>query len=99
MLFALRVDGCSPRWQSQPKMNDSRPASVSHLDALIFGAGLAGLYMLWKARRSGLAVRVIEAASGVGGTWYFNRYPGARVDIESMDYSFGFSEELQQEWR
>ncbi len=80
-------------------MNDSKPARVSDLDLLIVGAGLAGLCMLWKARRLGLTVRVVEAAPGVGGTWYFNRYPGARVDVESMDYSFGFSEELQQEWR
>ena len=80
-------------------MNDSKPAPGSALDVLIVGAGFAGLYMLLKSRQMGLAARVIEAASGVGGTWYHNRYPGARVDIESMEYSFGFSEELQQEWR
>ena len=66
---------------------------------LIVGAGFAGLYMLYTARRRGLTARVIEAAGGVGGTWYHNRYPGARVDIQSMEYSFGFSDELQQEWR
>ena len=65
---------------------------------LVVGAGFAGLYMLFKARSLGLAVRVIEAAPSVGGTWYFNRYPGARVDIQSMEYSFQFSEALQQEW-
>ena len=80
-------------------MNDAKPAPRSDLDVLIVGAGFAGLYMLWKVRQMGLTVRVVEAASGVGGTWYLNRYPGARVDIESMEYSFGFSEELQQEWR
>jgi cyclohexanone monooxygenase len=68
-------------------------------DVLIVGAGFAGLYMLHKARRAGLSAQVLEAGAGVGGTWYFNRYPGARVDIQSMEYSFGFSDELQQAWR
>ena len=69
------------------------------LDVLIVGAGFAGLYMLHKARRRGLSALALEAAAGVGGTWYFNRYPGARVDIQSMEYSFGFDEALQQDWR
>jgi cation diffusion facilitator CzcD-associated flavoprotein CzcO len=69
------------------------------LDILIVGAGFAGLYMLYRARRAGLRAQVIEAGAGVGGTWYFNQYPGARVDIQSLEYSFGFSEELQQAWR
>jgi cyclohexanone monooxygenase len=77
-------------------MAAARPAQT--LDVLIVGAGFAGLYMLYKARSMGLAARVIEAASSVGGTWYHNRYPGARVDIQSMEYSFQFSEALQQEW-
>jgi cyclohexanone monooxygenase len=68
-------------------------------DAVIVGAGLAGVYMLHRLRALGLSVRVYEAGSGVGGTWYWNRYPGARCDVESMDYSYSFSEELQQEWR
>jgi cyclohexanone monooxygenase len=63
------------------------------------GAGFAGLYMLHKARCAGLSACALEAGAGVGGTWYFNRYPGARVDIQSMEYSFGFDEALQQEWR
>ena len=69
------------------------------VDALIVGAGFSGLYMLHRARAAGLTATVIEAAGGVGGTWYHNRYPGARVDIPSMEYSFGFSDELQQQWR
>ena len=69
------------------------------LDILIVGAGFAGLYMVYKARQLGLQARVIEAADSVGGTWYHNRYPGARVDIQSLEYSFGFSDALQQEWR
>ncbi|HMN78487.1 MAG TPA: NAD(P)/FAD-dependent oxidoreductase [Burkholderiaceae bacterium] len=68
------------------------------LDLLIVGAGFAGLYGLHQARRHGLSARVLEAAGGVGGTWYHNRYPGARVDIQSMEYSFSFDDELQQSW-
>jgi cyclohexanone monooxygenase len=65
---------------------------------LIVGAGFAGLYMLHRVRKLGLSVRVVEKGHGVGGTWYWNRYPGARCDVESMSYSYSFSEELQQEW-
>lgn len=71
---------------------------VRPVDILIVGAGFGGLYMLLKARRQGLAAQVVEAAGSVGGTWYHNRYPGARVDIQSMEYSFGFDEALQQDW-
>ena len=62
------------------------------------GAGFAGLYALHRLRAAGLRVRVLEQGDGVGGTWYWNRYPGARCDIESVDYSYSFSEELEQEW-
>lgn len=62
------------------------------------GAGFGGLYALHKFRGDGLSVRVFEAAPEVGGTWYYNRYPGARCDVESLDYSYSFSDELQQEW-
>jgi cyclohexanone monooxygenase len=68
------------------------------LDAVVVGAGFAGLYALHKLRSQGLSVRVVEAAPDVGGTWYFNRYPGARCDVESVDYCYSFSDELQQEW-
>ena len=68
------------------------------LDAIVVGAGFAGLYMLHRLRTLGLDVRAFEAGSGVGGTWFWNRYPGARCDVESMEYSYQFSEELQQEW-
>lgn len=67
-------------------------------DAIVVGAGFAGLYMLHRLRRLGLEARVLEAGTGIGGTWFWNRYPGARCDIESMEYSYQFSEELQQEW-
>jgi cation diffusion facilitator CzcD-associated flavoprotein CzcO len=75
------------------------PNSRRTLDAVIVGAGLAGIYALYRLRALGLSARVYEAGSGVGGTWYWNRYPGARCDVESMDYSYSFSDELQQEWR
>jgi cation diffusion facilitator CzcD-associated flavoprotein CzcO len=68
------------------------------LDVVVVGAGFAGLYMLHRLRTLGLSARVLEAGGGVGGTWYWNRYPGARCDVESMQYSYQFSEELQQEW-
>ncbi|MFJ4634472.1 flavin-containing monooxygenase [Streptomyces hygroscopicus] len=67
-------------------------------DVVIVGAGLAGLQMLHQVRRTGLTARVLEAGGGAGGTWYWNRYPGARCDVESLEYSYQFSEELQQEW-
>jgi cyclohexanone monooxygenase len=71
---------------------------MSEVDAVVVGAGFSGLYMLHRLRELGLSVRCFEAGDDVGGTWYWNRYPGARCDIESLDYSYSFSEELQQEW-
>jgi cyclohexanone monooxygenase len=68
------------------------------LDVVVVGAGFAGMYAIWKLRQAGLALRVIEAGRDVGGTWYWNRYPGARCDITSMEYSYSFSDELQQDW-
>lgn len=68
------------------------------IDVAIVGAGFAGMYMLYRARQLGLSARVFETGDGGGGTWYWNRYPGARCDVESMEYSYQFSEELQQEW-
>jgi cyclohexanone monooxygenase len=67
-------------------------------DVVVVGAGFAGMYMLHRLRGSGLSARVYEQGGDVGGTWYWNRYPGARCDVESMQYSYSFSEELQQEW-
>jgi cation diffusion facilitator CzcD-associated flavoprotein CzcO len=67
-------------------------------DAVVVGAGFAGLYMLHRLRGLGLSALVLEAGGGVGGTWFWNRYPGARCDIESLAYSYSFSDELQQEW-
>ncbi len=67
-------------------------------DAVIVGAGVAGLYAIHRLRSLGLRVRAFEAGDGIGGTWFWNRYPGCRCDLESMDYSFSFDEGLQQDW-
>jgi cation diffusion facilitator CzcD-associated flavoprotein CzcO len=75
-------------------MNESR----DKFDAIVVGAGFAGLYALYRLRGLGLSVRLLERANGLGGTWYYNRYPGARCDIESLQYSYQFSDELAQEW-
>src|SRR3954469_22267333 len=75
-----------------------RALARHELDAIVVGAGFAGMYALHRLRGLGLAVRVLEQGDGVGGTWYWNQYPGARCDIESLDYSYSFSEALEQEW-
>ncbi|MDH3643096.1 MAG: NAD(P)/FAD-dependent oxidoreductase, partial [Gammaproteobacteria bacterium] len=67
-------------------------------DVLVVGAGFAGMYAVHRFRSLGLSVKVLEAGSDVGGTWYWNRYPGARCDVPSLEYSYGFSPELEQEW-
>nr|MCS5662178.1 NAD(P)/FAD-dependent oxidoreductase [Dehalococcoidia bacterium] len=77
----------------------TRPVGISPiLDTVVVGAGFAGLYQLYKLRQLGLQAIAFEAGGDVGGTWYWNRYPGARCDVESMAYSYSFSEELEQEW-
>ena len=68
-------------------------------DVVIVGAGFAGLYALHRMRNLNLRAVVLEAADGIGGTWYWNAYPGARCDVESYEYSFSFDEDLQQSWR
>ena len=74
-------------------------ADTQKLDAIIIGAGFGGLYMLHKLREQGLSALILEAGNGVGGTWYWNRYPGARCDIPSLEYCYSFSPELQAEWQ
>ncbi len=76
----------------------SGKSSRDTYDVVVVGAGFAGMYMLHRLRGQGFSVRVYEQGGDVGGTWYWNRYPGARCDVESMQYSYSFSEELQQEW-
>src|SRR5687767_2860528 len=74
------------------------PQVQTRFDAIVIGAGMAGLYMLHKLRGLGMKAHVFETGSDVGGTWYWNAYPGARCDVESMLYSFSFLPDLDQEW-
>jgi cyclohexanone monooxygenase len=74
-------------------------APPRHVDAIVVGAGFAGLYMLHRLRGLGMSAQVFEAGSEIGGTWFWNRYPGARCDIESLEYSYSFDDDLQQSWR
>ena len=76
--------------------NDQR--ETCDYDVLIVGAGFSGLYLLYRLRGSGFRVRVVDRAPDVGGTWHWNRYPGARCDVESVQYAYSFSPELEQEW-
>jgi cyclohexanone monooxygenase len=86
--------------QSHSATHDARlgDGSRAAYDVVIVGAGFAGMYMLHRLRGLGLSARVFEQGSDVGGTWYWNRYPGARCDVESMQYSYSFDDKLQQEW-
>ena len=79
-------------------MGASPGGRATDVDVVVVGAGFAGLYMVHRLHQAGFSVQGFEAADGVGGTWYWNRYPGARCDVESIEYSYSFSEELQQEW-
>src|SRR5476651_2603696 len=80
-------------------MPDASHSVPRQLDVLIVGGGLAGLYAIHRLRGLGLKVRAYEAGSGVGGTWFWNRYPGARCDVESLEYSYSFDDQLQQDWK
>src|ERR1700721_3152048 len=98
----INLDKNDPRKRSMaPSTNNQeqrQPEVGAVFDAIVVGAGFAGLYMLHRLRGLGFTARVYEAGGGVGGTWDWNRYPGARCDVESMQYSFSFSEELDQQW-
>jgi acetone monooxygenase len=85
--------------QLNPSPVSSDNGKVTHLDAMVIGAGVAGLYQLHRLREMGLKVRAYETASGVGGTWYWNRYPGARFDSQAEIYQYWFSEELYKSWQ
>jgi cation diffusion facilitator CzcD-associated flavoprotein CzcO len=80
------------------KAPEAQTGQVQNFDAIVIGAGVAGLYALYRLRQKGFSVRGLEDGSGVGGTWYWNRYPGCRFDSESETYGYSFSKELQQEW-
>lgn len=79
-------------------IEDGRTPSTRTVDVLVVGAGFAGLYAVYKFRQLGFTVRAFEAGEAIGGTWYWNRYPGARCDVPSLEYSYSFSPELEQEW-
>lgn len=83
---------------AQPAPSGTAEQTAPAVDVVVVGAGFAGLYALHRLRSQGLSVRVFEAADGVGGVWYWNRYPGARCDVESVDYSYSFDPDLEQEW-
>ena len=84
--------------QQTPAAGTGLSEQFQQFDAIIIGAGVTGLYQLYRLRQLRLSVRVFEEGGGVGGTWYWNRYPGARFDSESYTYGYSFSEELLQEW-
>ena len=81
-----------------PQEGNRRPETDTAFDVIVIGSGFGGMYMLHRLRSLGMSARAYEVADDVGGTWYWNRYPGARCDIESMQYSYSFSEGLEQEW-
>src|SRR5437773_5860054 len=83
---------------SQAFAHKVKADTATDFDAVTIGAGVSGLYQLYKLRELGMKVRVFEAATGVGGTWYWNRYPGARFDSESYSYGYSFSKDLLEEW-
>ena len=78
--------------------NGHSARGAEEFDVVVIGAGVTGLYSLYRLRQLGFSVRSLEEGTGVGGTWYWNRYPGARFDSESYTYGYSFSEELLQEW-
>ena len=82
-----------------PEVSSAKRSAVApDFDVVIVGGGLAGLYSIYRFRKMGLNIRAYEAGDGVGGTWFWNRYPGCRCDVESMEYSYSFDDDLQQEW-
>ena len=84
--------------QQSPTSGTEQGAEVQRFDAIVIGAGVSGLYSLYRLRECGFSVQAFEEGSGVGGTWFWNRYPGCRFDSESYTYGYSFSEELLQEW-
>jgi len=82
----------------EPRMTHKNKQTQLDYDVIVIGAGISGLYQLYKLREQGFRARVFEAGTGVGGTWYWNRYPGARFDSESYSYGYSFSQELLDEW-
>ncbi len=94
--------GAAVRESPAEKQTEREPQGTmivtQHYDAIVICAGVSGLYALYKLRELGLSARVFEAGTNIGGTWYWNRYPGARFDSESYSYQYSFSQELLDEW-
>ena len=84
---------------SQTKPASTPAGQTAQFDVIIVGAGVGGLYAIHRLRKLGLKVRAFEAGDNVGGTWYWNRYPGCRCDVDSLEYSFSFDNDLQQDWK
>ena len=84
--------------RTSPLPQPDADGRTREVDAVVVGAGLSGLYMLHRLRSLGLSVQAFDGNEGVGGTWYANRYPGARVDVKSLDYAYSFDPDLEQEW-
>ncbi len=90
-----------PSLTAETEATDSNEAHADtdlDVDVLVIGAGIVGIYQLYRAREAGFSVRLVEAGDGVGGTWYWNRYPASRFDSESYTYGYLFSDELFNEW-
>ena len=84
---------------SQTRTSDSnRKSNGTEVDVAVVGAGFSGLYLLHRLRKAGFSTLVLEDGGDVGGTWYWNRYPGARCDIQSIDYSYTFDKEIDESW-
>src|SRR5436309_15349068 len=84
--------------RAEPAIDERSRALATDVDVLVVGAGITGIYQLYRAREAGFSAQLLEAGGGVGGTWYWNRYPGARFDSESYTYAYLFSKELFDEW-
>ena len=82
----------------EPAQDQSSGRSTTHIDVLVIGSGITGIYQLYRAIEAGFSAQLLEAGDGVGGTWYWNRYPGARFDSESYTYGYLFSKELFEDW-
>ena len=95
-LYTLQITACYNQNMTHTH-HTNRKCTVSDYDVLIVGAGFSGLYLLHRLRGSGFKARIVDRASDVGGTWFWNRYPGARCDVESMQYAYSFSPELEQD--
>ena len=89
---------CQTQWSQHVLLNQRNSGTTQQVDVAVVGAGFAGLYLLHRLRKAGFSAVVLDEAGDVGGTWYWNRYPGARCDIQTIDYSYTFDPELDHAW-